>query len=53
MSKEEFVELLDEVCEKWRQEVMAGFWRDGDGYIAPTDPVDEFMDEVRSMLCNG
>lgn len=53
MSDVEMVELkriLDEVAVEWRKSIMASFWRDGDGYIPPPDPVDEFMDEVRDML---
>lgn len=53
MSDAEMVELkraLDEVTVEWRKAIMASFWRDGDGYIEPVDPLDEFMDEVRDML---
>lgn len=51
MSEEEFDLELERIGEEWMAEIMAGFWRDGEGYIE-VDPVQEFMDEVRNMI-NG
>jgi hypothetical protein len=50
MSKEELLFHLDMIMAEWKNEVMEEFYRDGDGYIPPVDPVDEFMQDVEEMV---